>query len=44
MVARIAKEIEKYIIQLGTEGRLVSMQLEELSILRMKIVNCKGLL
>ncbi|NLY10129.1 MAG: DNA integrity scanning protein DisA [Firmicutes bacterium] len=30
MVARIAKEIEKYIIQLGTEGRLVSMQLEEL--------------
>lgn len=30
MVARIAGEIEHYIYELGTEGRLVSMQLEEL--------------
>lgn len=30
MVMRIANEIEKYINELGTEGRLVSMQLEEL--------------
>ncbi|MGE5549071.1 MAG: DNA integrity scanning diadenylate cyclase DisA [Bacteroidota bacterium] len=29
MVARIAAEIELYICELGTEGRLVSMQLEE---------------
>lgn len=29
MLARIAAEIELYIIELGTEGRLVSMQLEE---------------
>ncbi len=30
MVMRIAYEIEKYIYELGIEGRLVSMQLEEL--------------
>jgi diadenylate cyclase len=30
MVMRIVSEIEKYIIELGNEGRLVSMQLEEL--------------
>lgn len=30
MVLRIVKEIERYIIELGTEGRLVSMQLDEL--------------
>jgi len=30
MVMRIANEIERYINELGTEGRLVSMQLEEL--------------
>lgn len=30
MVVRIVKEIETYIGELGTEGRLVSMQLEEL--------------
>ncbi len=30
MVLRIANEIEKYINELGSEGRLVSMQLEEL--------------
>ncbi len=30
MVWRIAHEIEGYIVQLGSEGRLVSMQLEEL--------------
>lgn len=29
MVSRIASEIELYICELGTEGRLVSMQLEE---------------
>lgn len=31
MVMRIIQEIEIYIYQLGTEGRLVSMQLEELA-------------
>lgn len=30
MVQRIAREIERYIIELGSEGRLVVMQLEEL--------------
>lgn len=30
MVFRIAHEIETYIVQLGSEGRLVNMQLEEL--------------
>jgi diadenylate cyclase len=30
MVTRIAKEIELYICELGSEGRLVNMQLEEL--------------
>jgi diadenylate cyclase len=30
MVARVAREIERYLIELGTEGRLISMQLEEL--------------
>lgn len=30
MVTRIAGEIERYVIQLGSEGRLVRMQLEEL--------------
>lgn len=30
MVLRIVAEIERYIFELGTEGRLVSMQLEEL--------------
>lgn len=30
MVNMIAKEIERYVMQLGSEGRLVSMQLEEL--------------
>src|SRR5690554_7544617 len=30
MVERIASEIERYVIQLGAEGRLVTMQLEEL--------------
>jgi len=29
MVVRIANEIERYIVQLGSEGRLVKMQLEE---------------
>lgn len=32
MVARIAREIERYVIELGTEGRLVNMQLEELMV------------
>lgn len=32
MVFRVAHEIESYIIQLGSEGRLVSMQLEELMV------------
>ena len=30
MVNRIAKEIERYVVQLGSEGRLVRVQLEEL--------------
>lgn len=30
MVSRIAREIERYIAELGEEGRLVSMQLDEL--------------
>ncbi|ADL11684.1 DNA integrity scanning diadenylate cyclase DisA [Acetohalobium arabaticum] len=30
MVLRIGKEIERYIRELGTEGRLINMQLEEL--------------
>ncbi|MHB1343988.1 MAG: DNA integrity scanning diadenylate cyclase DisA [Thermoleophilia bacterium] len=30
MVLRIAREIERYIIELGAEGRLIRMQLEEL--------------
>ncbi|GAB7387326.1 DNA integrity scanning diadenylate cyclase DisA [Bacillaceae bacterium] len=30
MVLRIKSEIDRYIIELGTEGRLISMQLEEL--------------
>jgi diadenylate cyclase len=32
MVLKIAREIERYIIELGTEGRLVRMQLEELMV------------
>jgi len=32
MVSRIAAEIRRYICELGTEGRLVSMQLEELMV------------
>ncbi len=32
MVGRIADEIQRYIVELGTEGRLVSMQLDELMI------------
>lgn len=32
MVARIAREIERYVAELGTEGRLVNMQLEELMV------------
>lgn len=32
MVERIAKEIEQYIAELGSEGRLMSMQLEELMV------------
>jgi diadenylate cyclase len=32
MVVRIAKEIEPYILELGTEGRLIAMQLKELVI------------
>lgn len=32
MVLRIAQEIERYIIELGTEGRLIQMQLEELMV------------
>lgn len=31
MVMRIAAEIERYIIELGNEGRLIQMQLEELA-------------
>ena len=30
MVSRVAREIERYLIELGTEGRLIAMQLEEL--------------
>ncbi len=30
MVVRIAKEIEPYIVELGTEGRLIDLQLKEL--------------
>ena len=30
MVLRVKEEIERYIIELGTEGRLISMQMEEL--------------
>ena len=30
MVLRVASEIERYICELGNEGRLISMQLEEL--------------
>jgi diadenylate cyclase len=30
MVSRVADEIERYLIELGTEGRLIAMQLEEL--------------
>jgi diadenylate cyclase len=32
MVLRIAREIELYIIELGTEGRLIELQLEELMV------------
>jgi len=32
MVRRVAEEIERYICELGTEGRLVKMQLEELMV------------
>lgn len=32
MVLRIASEIERYVIELGTEGRLINMQLEELMV------------
>ena len=32
MVFRIAREIERYVVQLGSEGRLVNMQLEELMV------------
>lgn len=32
MVSRIAREIERYVAELGSEGRLVSMQLEELMV------------
>jgi diadenylate cyclase len=32
MVLRIAREIERYIIELGTEGRLIRLQLEELMV------------
>lgn len=31
MVMRIAREIERYILELGNEGRLIQMQLEELT-------------
>jgi diadenylate cyclase len=30
MVMRVVKEIERYISELGTEGRLITMQMEEL--------------
>ncbi len=32
MVSRVAGEIERYVVELGVEGRLVSMQLEELMV------------
>lgn len=32
MVLRIAGEIERYVIELGTEGRLIKMQLDELMV------------
>jgi len=32
MVLRIAREIERYIIELGSQGRLIEMQLEELMV------------
>lgn len=32
MVIKIAREIERYIVELGTEGRLIRMQLEELMV------------
>jgi len=32
MVSRVAGEIERYVVELGDEGRLVSMQLEELMV------------
>lgn len=32
MVSRIAREIERYVSELGSEGRLVDMQLEELMV------------
>lgn len=32
MVLRVAAEIERYIIELGTEGRLIEMQLDELMV------------
>ncbi|MDU2065190.1 MAG: DNA integrity scanning diadenylate cyclase DisA [Sporomusaceae bacterium] len=31
-VSRIVQEVKRYIVELGTEGRLVSMQLEELEV------------
>ncbi len=32
MMLRVAREIERYIIELGSEGRLIQMQLEELMV------------
>jgi diadenylate cyclase len=32
MVTRMASEVERYIIELGTEGRLIEMQLEETAV------------
>ena len=32
MVSRVAREIERYVAELGVEGRLVSMQLDELMV------------
>ena len=34
MVMRIVEEIKRYILELGNEGRLISMQLNELIIYR----------
>lgn len=31
MAARIAREVERYVVELGVEGRLIKMQLEELA-------------